>query len=207
MIVSVADLALTGVNLRIFKLLRLFRVLRPLRVISRNDGLKISIQCLIQSGPAVLNLTFISILFFLIFGIMGVNYFKGLYYYCDNETISADLIESLVHKWDCLNAGGDWLNYSSNFDSILNAMVTLFHMSSTVGWAAIMYRAVKSTDIDYMPKSNQAPYIGFFFVVFIIVGSFFILNLFVGVVISTYNRERERLGRNFLLTENQRSWV
>ena len=34
-----------------------------------------------------------------------------------------------------------------------------------------------------------------------IVGNFFLLNLFVGVVISTYNREKEVLGRNFLLTE------
>jgi len=40
-----------------------------------------------------------------------------------------------------------------------------------------------------------------------IVANFFLLNLFVGVVISTYNREKETLGRNFLLTEKQRKWL
>jgi len=33
-------------------------------------------------------------------------------------------------------------------------------------------------------------------------GSFFILNLFVGVVISTFNREKEKLGKSFLLSDD-----
>ena len=37
--------------------------------------------------------------------------------------------------------------------------------------------------------------------------SFFILNLFVGVVITTYSREKEKLGKNFLLTDNQKKWL
>jgi len=47
----------------------------------------------------------------------------------------------------------------------------------------------------------------FFFVVFMVIGSFFILNLFVGVVISTYNREKERLGKDFMLSTEQKQWV
>ena len=36
---------------------------------------------------------------------------------------------------------------------------------------------------------------------FIIVGNFFVLNLFVGVVISTFYYEKEKLGKLFLLTK------
>ena len=35
-----------------------------------------------------------------------------------------------------------------------------------------------------------------------IVGSFFILNLFVGVVVSNFNREKEKIGKDFLLTKS-----
>ena len=49
--------------------------------------------------------------------------------------------------------------------------------------------------------------VALFFIAYIVVCSFFILNLFVGVVITTYNREKEKLGKNFLLTENQKKWL
>jgi hypothetical protein len=51
------------------------------------------------------------------------------------------------------------------------------------------------------------PYYTFFFVAFIIVGSFFMLNLFIGVIISTYNKGKEAYGKNFLLTEKQKRWL
>lgn len=71
-----------GVDLSIFKVLRLLRVLRPLRMISRNEGLKISVQALLMAIPNIINVSIISFLFFLIFGIIGVNYFKGTFYSC-----------------------------------------------------------------------------------------------------------------------------
>ena len=51
------------------------------------------------------------------------------------------------------------------------------------------------------------PFISLFFILYIVVCSFFILNLFVGVVITTYNREKEKLGKNFLLTDRQKKWL
>jgi len=47
----------------------------------------------------------------------------------------------------------------------------------------------------------------FFFIFFIIVGSFFFLNLFVGVVISTFHSEHDKIGGNNLLTEKQKEWI
>lgn len=45
-------------------------------------------------------------------------------------------------------------------------------------------------------------YWSLFFILFILFGNFLILNLFVGVVVSTFNKEKELLGKNFLLTDN-----
>ena len=70
-------------SLAAFKVIRMARLLRPIRVISKNDGLRISIQALYVSVPAILNLLVIVLLFMVIFGIVGVNLFKGKFEYCD----------------------------------------------------------------------------------------------------------------------------
>ena len=40
-----------------------------------------------------------------------------------------------------------------------------------------------------------------------LIGGFFIMNLYVGVIISAYNSELDRIGKNFLLTNDQKEWV
>ena len=67
-------------SLKSLKALRAIRALRPLRMISRNEGLKIVINALIASIPAMANVLLVCVLFTLIFAIMGVNFFKGTFY-------------------------------------------------------------------------------------------------------------------------------
>ena len=64
-----------------------------------------------------------------------------------------------------------------------------------------MYHGTSSSGVDLEPLHLNSIHVGFFYVIFIVVGSFFMLNLFVGVVISTYNSEKEKLGKDFLLTQ------
>jgi hypothetical protein len=86
-------------------------------------------------------------------------------------------------------------------------MVSLFEMSTTEGWIDVMWSGVDSRAVNLVPKRDTGVIWVFFFIIFIIVGSLFILNLFVGVVINTFNDEKEKLGRNHLLTETQREWI
>lgn len=84
-------------------------------------------------------------------------------------------------------------------------------MSQTVGWAEFMYRAMKANAPGEQPKSSNTASLNymatFYYIFYIIFGAFFITNLFVGVVISTYNREKDRLGNNFLLSDDQKRWI
>jgi hypothetical protein len=57
------------------------------------------------------------------------------------------------------------------------------------------------TEIDWSWKKWTQSYWVLFFIAFMVVGSFFLLNLFVGVVISSFNRQKDLLGGNTLLTE------
>ena len=72
-------------ELETLKVLRLARVLKPLRVVSRNQNLKLSIQCLIVAIPAIGSLIVIILLLMFIFGIMSVNLFKGLSFFCNTD--------------------------------------------------------------------------------------------------------------------------
>lgn len=101
--------------------MRLFRVLRPLRLIARNDSLKIAINALILSVPKLANLLLVCLIFFLMFGIFGVNFFKGSFFSCDYRYLG-DVSFDIVNKWDCMDIGGNWVNADYNFDNTMNAM-------------------------------------------------------------------------------------
>jgi hypothetical protein len=74
-----------------------------LRMISRNEGLKLAVLSLINAMPGVLNVLIISFLFFMLFGILGVNYFKGTFFSC---ILQEKNLETIVGKWDCVDYGG-----------------------------------------------------------------------------------------------------
>ena len=75
-------------------------------------------------------------------------------------------------------------------------------MSQAVGWANIMNMAVNSKGPSLAPGFKETPYISLFFLIFMIFGAFFIVNLFVGVIISAYNREIDK-NSTFLVTTTQ----
>jgi hypothetical protein len=101
---------------------------------------------------------------------------------------------------DCKTEGGEWVNQTSNFDNILNAMVLLFEIITKEGWMDVMYNGIDSTGVGLQPKLNNSPILIIYFVSFIIAGNIFMLNLFVGVVIDKFNRLKDRLCGYALMT-------
>ena len=82
-------------------------------------------------SPKVINLLIITGLFFTVFGIVGVNYFKGTFFTCNLQHLDEDWKNTLVEnyikrKWHCLNYGGEWVNKDSNFDNAIVSMITMF---------------------------------------------------------------------------------
>ncbi|NWX20914.1 SCN5A protein, partial [Aegotheles bennettii] len=75
------------------------------------------------------------------------------------------------------------------------------------GWMDVMYAAVDSREIDEQPKFEAFLSMYTYFVIFIIFGSFFMLNLFIGVVISNFNQQRKKIsGKDLFLTEQQKKY-
>ena len=74
-------------------------------------------------------------------------------------------------------------------------------MSTTAGWTDVMNGSITSTDIDYISVSERNLFWNLFFIFFLIIGFFFFLNLFIGVVVTNFNTEKDKIGGNDLLTE------
>ena len=84
---SLISIFASGVDLNFIKALRMVRVLRPLRMISRNEGLKVAVLSIFNAIPGIVNVLVIAGLFFLLFGIFGTTYFKGRFYHCDMTNV------------------------------------------------------------------------------------------------------------------------
>jgi len=191
--VSLVSLAAAGVDLGVLKILRTLRLLRPLRMISRNPGLRVAVHSLINAVPDIGNVLVVSTLFLLLFAILGTNLYKGTFYSCHTENIPAELIPKIKDKFDCMDYGGDWVNEDQHFDNVGSSIVTLFNVMTTEGWIGVMWNAVDAAGIDEVPIEDNAPTAVLFFFLFMVVGSLFILNMFVGIVINVFNAEKETL--------------
>jgi hypothetical protein len=124
---SIISLFPQGYNLSHLKIIRMIRLLRPLRVISKNEGLRISVKALVVSVPGISSLMVIFFFVMFILAIVGVNLLKGKSFYCDLSgvySISEIEIEMLIkNKYDCLNYGGSWRRKYYNFDNIRDSML------------------------------------------------------------------------------------
>ena len=56
-------------------------------MVSRNEGLKAVVSSVFRAIPAILNALLVTLLFYVIFGILGVIFFKGKFYYCNDYAI------------------------------------------------------------------------------------------------------------------------
>ncbi len=60
-----------GEGLSALKALRALRALRPLKLVSKNEGMKLVVNSILASIPKMINVFFISVLFYFVFGVIG----------------------------------------------------------------------------------------------------------------------------------------
>ncbi|XP_034449822.1 voltage-dependent T-type calcium channel subunit alpha-1I isoform X2 [Hippoglossus hippoglossus] len=172
--------------LGVLRVLRLLRTLRPLRVISRAPGLKLVVETLITSLKPIGNIVLICCAFFIIFGILGVQLFKGKFFYCFGPDV-----KNITNKSDCLQANYKWVHHKYNFDNLGQALMSLFVLASKDGWVNIMYHGLDAVAVDQQPVTNNNPWMLLYFISFLLIVSFFVLNMFVGVVVENFHKCRQ----------------
>uniref|UniRef100_A0AAQ5XPD5 Sodium channel protein n=1 Tax=Amphiprion ocellaris TaxID=80972 RepID=A0AAQ5XPD5_AMPOC len=202
-IVSLIANALGFSDLGPIKSLRTLRALRPLRALSRFEGMRVVVNALVGAIPSIMNVLLVCLIFWLIFSIMGVNLFAGKYYFCSNETAEEMFPPNEVNnKTECfalINANYTevrWKNVKINFDNVGAGYLALLQVATFKGWMDIMYAAIDSRKDQPVYEDNLYMYI--YFVIFIIFGSFFTLNLFIGVIIDNFNQQKKKIRFIFL---------
>ena len=191
-ITSQIDFFLRNVELPFIRILRLLRTLRPLRVISHNKSLRLIVTALFESVGSIFNVSIVVLVVWLMFAIFGINSYKGQLFYCSKDRYFYHL------KQTCEEAGGEWLLHDSNFNNILEAMMTLFIVSSLEGWPEIMYNSLDIVGEDKGPLQDNDVSQSIFFIVFILIGSFFFLNFFVGVLFLKYTQAKNNETKGYL---------
>ncbi|XP_046881682.1 calcium channel, voltage-dependent, L type, alpha 1S subunit, a isoform X1 [Hypomesus transpacificus] len=212
--VSLLSMGMESSAISVVKILRVLRVLRPLRAINRAKGLKHVVQCVFVAIKTIGNIVLVTMLLDFMFACIGVQLFKGTFYACTDPDKMTEaeckgfyikhqegaLREMQVHK-------REWINSELNFDNIFSGMLALFTVSTFEGWPKLLYRAIDSNMEDVGPVFNNRIAISVFFIIYLILIAFFMMNIFVGFVIVTFQEQGEQEYKDCELDKNQRQCV
>ncbi|XP_070246875.1 voltage-dependent L-type calcium channel subunit alpha-1D isoform X4 [Myotis yumanensis] len=212
--VSLVSFGIQSSAISVVKILRVLRVLRPLRAINRAKGLKHVVQCVFVAIRTIGNIMIVTTLLQFMFACIGVQLFKGKFYRCTDEAKSnpeecrglfilykdGEIDNPVVHE-------RLWQNSDFNFDNVLSAMMALFTVSTFEGWPELLYKAIDSNGENVGPIYNYRVEISIFFIIYIIIVAFFMMNIFVGFVIVTFQEQGEKEYKNCELDKNQRQCV
>ncbi|XP_034184263.1 sodium voltage-gated channel paralytic isoform X1 [Osmia lignaria lignaria] len=203
----VASLCGAG-GIQAFKTMRTLRALRPLRAMSRMQGMRVVVNALVQAIPSIFNVLLVCLIFWLIFAIMGVQLFAGKYYKCVDANKTTLSYEIIPDRNACVAENYTWENSPMNFDHVGKAYLCLFQVATFKGWIQIMNDAIDSRELNKQPIRETNIYMYFYFVFFIIFGSFFTLNLFIGVIIDNFNEQKKKAGGSLemFMTEDQKKY-
>uniref|UniRef100_A0A6I8SJP7 Voltage-dependent L-type calcium channel subunit alpha n=1 Tax=Xenopus tropicalis TaxID=8364 RepID=A0A6I8SJP7_XENTR len=212
--VSLVSFGIQSSAISVVKILRVLRVLRPLRAINRAKGLKHVVQCVFVAIRTIGNIMIVTTLLQFMFACIGVQLFKGKFYRCSDEAKQTPVEckgKYIVYKDGDVNNPAIrerlWHNSDFNFDNVLSAMMALFTVSTFEGWPALLYKAIDSNGENVGPIYNNRVEISIFFIIYIIIIAFFMMNIFVGFVIVTFQEQGEKEYKNCELDKNQRQCV
>ncbi|XP_026827703.1 sodium channel protein para isoform X3 [Ooceraea biroi] len=195
-------------GIQAFKTMRTLRALRPLRAMSRMQGMRVVVNALVQAIPSIFNVLLVCLIFWLIFAIMGVQLFAGKYYKCVDVNKTTLSYEIIPDRNACYAENYTWENSPMNFDHVGKAYLCLFQVATFKGWIQIMNDAIDSREVNKQPIRETNIYMYLYFVFFIIFGSFFTLNLFIGVIIDNFNEQKKKAGGSLemFMTEDQKKY-
>lgn len=160
----------------------------------------------------------IILLFLLVFGILGVQIFKGAISYCNDES------PSITKKTDCVGTytvttydanqqpitttvDRKWITPFNNYNNVLLSMLNFFEICSLEMWPMEMFRAMDAVGVDMVPIRNHNMYMAILFVIFIFLTTFFIMNLFISVIVDKFNDEIKKRQGAFNFSDEQKEWV
>uniref|UniRef100_A0A8C2GR32 Voltage-dependent P/Q-type calcium channel subunit alpha-1A n=1 Tax=Cyprinus carpio TaxID=7962 RepID=A0A8C2GR32_CYPCA len=201
-----------GKDISTIKSLRVLRVLRPLKTIKRLPKLKAVFDCVVNSLKNVLNILIVYMLFMFIFAVVAVQLFKGRFFYCTDESKEFERDcrgEYLVYEKDneVRAQKREWKKYDFHYDNVLWALLTLFTVSTGEGWPQVLKHSVDATYENQGPSPGYRMEMSIFYVVYFVVFPFFFVNIFVALIIITFQEQGDKMMEEYSLEKNERACI
>uniref|UniRef100_A0A8C1Q3Z4 Voltage-dependent N-type calcium channel subunit alpha n=1 Tax=Cyprinus carpio TaxID=7962 RepID=A0A8C1Q3Z4_CYPCA len=200
-----------GKDISTIKSLRVLRVLRPLKTIKRLPKLKAVFDCVVNSLKNVLNILIVYILFMFIFAVIAVQLFKGKFFYCTDESKGLEKdCRGLFLDYDKDEVEAqprEWRKYEFHYDNVLWAFLTLFTVSTGEGWPTVLKHSVDATFEDLGPSPGYRMEMSIFYVVYFVVFPFFFVNIFVALIIITFQEQGDKALSECSLEKNERACI
>uniref|UniRef100_A0AAY4DNR8 Voltage-dependent calcium channel type A subunit alpha-1 n=1 Tax=Denticeps clupeoides TaxID=299321 RepID=A0AAY4DNR8_9TELE len=196
-----------GRDIKTIKSLRVLRVLRPLKTIKRLPKLKAVFDCVVTSLKNVFNILIVYKLFMFIFAVIAVQLFKGKFFYCTDGSMDT--------QRDCQGYYIDyerdrkemkkreWRRHEFHYDNVIWALLTLFTVSTGEGWPQVLQHSVDVTDEDRGPSRGNRMEMSIFYVVYFVVFPFFFVNIFVALIIITFQEQGDKMMEECSLEKNE----
>jgi hypothetical protein len=148
-----------------FNVLRLCRIGRVLRLINKAKTLRTLFLTLMYSLPSLWNIGLLLLVVHFVYAVVGMHLFK---------------LKGDTSDWDIES-------YQASFQDFTLAFGTLFRISSGDGWTDVYARYLEEAE------SKTAVYI--FFMSFFLLGALVMINLFIAVILDSFNEEKEAMAR------------
>ncbi|XP_075219333.1 ca[2+]-channel protein alpha[[1]] subunit D isoform X3 [Lycorma delicatula] len=175
---------------------------------------KYVVKCVIVAIKTIGNIMLVTYLLQFMFAVIGVQLFKGKFYCCnDGSKMTEDDCQGtyIVFENGDINKATieerKWEKNKFHFDDVAEAMLTLFTVSTFEGWPSLLYVSIDSNAENVGPVHNFRPIVAAYYIIYIIIIAFFMVNIFVGFVIVTFQNEGEQEYKNCELDKNQRNCI
>ncbi|XP_034040024.1 voltage-dependent R-type calcium channel subunit alpha-1E-like isoform X2 [Thalassophryne amazonica] len=200
-----------GRDIKTIKSLRVLRVLRPLKTIKRLPKLKAVFDCVVTSLKNVFNILIVYQLFMFIFAVIAVQLYKGRFFYCTDSSMNTEkecqgyYIDYSRDKKEVKRR--EWKRHEFHYDNVCWALLTLFTVSTGEGWPQVLQHSTDVTEEDMGPSRGNRMEMSVFYVVYFVVFPFFFVNIFVALIIITFQEQGDKMIQECSLEKNERACI
>jgi len=195
-VLMVSYLGLVGDPNGPLKILRLVRAFRPLRMINKIAGMKLIVTALATAGPSLVNVMALLVAVFAIFAILGLSLFMGKLQKCNDYDVAgkATCVGMMTSEQGNYMVPRIWSNprvgltAQQSFDNVFSSLMILFTIASGDSWEDVLYLLSDvASGEDENPRVDNARFYGMYVIFFVMVGQLFMIQLFVAVIINSFN--------------------
>lgn len=177
------------------------------QAIKKNEGMVILVNAFIGTLQPIGYVVLYTLFTYAVFALLGMSFFGGRFYSCSTPGAEYPGGKSLCSGSHALEASStaymvprSWDNPPFHFDDLSTSLLTIYRLG-TLKYIQVMNAAMDVTYVDQSPKHFFSAEFAIFFIVFIILGSFFVINIVVAFTVDGINVKQGRTDADLRFNE------